>query len=118
MSADEYRRAPRRKVPHTIHVIDTMTDDVVGRLGNLSETGMLLIASAPLVDDALYQFRFNLAGTDNQRGTTIEVGAHLLWKDAASAADQTWTGFRFISVPERQLQQIKHWLAAPNASYE
>ena len=32
--------------------VDAMTDRVVGRVGNLSETGMLLIANEPLVDDA------------------------------------------------------------------
>jgi hypothetical protein len=118
MSADEYRRAPRRKVPHTISVIDTMTDTVVGRLGNLSETGMLLIASAPLVDDALYQFRFNLGGADSASATPIEVGAHLLWQDTASAAGQTWTGFRFINILDNQLQQLRRWLEAPGATYE
>ena len=40
------RRAPRRHVTEVVPVIDTMTDEVVGQLGNLSESGMLLIASA------------------------------------------------------------------------
>ena len=39
------RRAPRRHVTDITPVIDTMTDEVIGQLGNLSETGMLLIAS-------------------------------------------------------------------------
>ena len=49
---DEYRRVPRRKIAETIQVVDTMTDAVIGRLGNLSETGMLVITNVPLVDDA------------------------------------------------------------------
>ena len=61
-------------------VVDTMPDSVAGPLGNLSETGMLLMASAPLVEDALYQFRFNLSDARG-RETSIEVGAHLLWQD-------------------------------------
>ena len=56
------RRAPRRHVTEVVPVIDTMTDEVVGQLGNLSESGMLLIASAPLLEDALYQLRFHLPG--------------------------------------------------------
>ena len=39
----EYRRAKRRKVGLNIDVVDTMTDEVVGRLSNLSESGMLMI---------------------------------------------------------------------------
>ena len=47
---DEFRRARRRKVSDTIMVIDAMTDSVVGRIGNISETGMLLIASFNTLD--------------------------------------------------------------------
>src|SRR3546814_7133824 len=60
-SATDTRRKPRRRVPDTVSVVDSMTDQVVGRLGNVSETGMLLIASTPLVDDGLYQLRFELS---------------------------------------------------------
>jgi hypothetical protein len=114
---DEFRRVRRRKVPETIQVVDTMTDNVVGHLGNVSETGMLLIASAPLVDDALYQLRFNLYQTPD-RALPIEVGAHLLWQDDASAPGQTWTGFRFITMLESQMLQLRQWLDAPDAVYE
>ena len=116
MNADEYRRARRRKVSDTIQVVDTMTDTVVGRLSNLSETGMLLIASVPLADDALYQFRFTL--DSRGRAHTIEVGAHLLWQDPASATGQVWTGFRFINVADHQLQYLQQWLQAPGGTFE
>ena len=114
---DEFRRVRRRKVPDTVHVVDTMTERVVGRLSNLSESGMLLMASVPLVDDALYQFRFNLS-RGNEPGATIEVGAHLLWQDAASAPGQTWSGFRFITLLESQMQHLRDWLDMPGGSYE
>ena len=41
---NEFRRARRRKAADTILVVDAMTERVVGRIGNLSETGMLLMA--------------------------------------------------------------------------
>jgi hypothetical protein len=115
--SDEFRRKRRRKVPNTVQVVDAMTDNVVGRLGNLSENGMLLIASVPLVDDALYQLRFNLGNT-SERALAIEVGAHLLWQDGGSAPGQIWTGLRFITVLDRQLQQLREWLDAPGSHYE
>lgn len=114
---NEFRRARRRKVSDTVLVVDTMTDSVVGRLGNLSETGMLLMANMPLVDDALYQFRFNLTDAHG-RETTFEVGAHLLWQDSASASGQSWTGFRFITVPDEQMEQLRHWIEAPGGQFE
>ena len=114
-AADEYRRVPRRKIADTIQVVDTMTDTVIGRLGNLSETGMLVITNVPLADDALYQLRFTL---HDPASVPIEVGVHLLWQDTASASGQTWTGFRFITLLDGQMQQLRQWLDTPGGRYE
>jgi len=113
---NEFRRARRRKAPGTILVVDAMTERVVGRVGNLSESGMLLMAGAPLVDDALYQFRFSLPLGDGE--TTVEVGAHLLWQDQASAPGQAWAGFRFIGVNAEQATLLRAWIDAPGSRYE
>ena len=112
----EFRRARRRKVADTITVVDTMTDEAVGRLGNLSETGMLLIANTALVDDALYQLRFEL-GDERSRHVPIEVGAHMLWTDRATAPGQFWTGLRFICVTEDALTTIRAWVDAPGGQF-
>jgi hypothetical protein len=114
---NEFRRTRRRKVSDTILVVDTMTDSVAGRLGNLSETGMLMMAAAPMVEDALFQFRFTL--TDG-RGAEhpIELGAHLLWQEPAGGSGQAWTGFRFITVPEEQMLQLRAWIDAPGGQFE
>ena len=114
---EEYRRVPRRKVTTTVAVIDTMTEAVIGRLGNLSETGMLMIASTSLVDDALYQLRFVLHDPHHPP-LSIQVGVHLLWQDSASAPGQTWTGFRFIALLDSQMAQLRQWLETPGGSYE
>ena len=73
----EFRRAKRRKVEHRIEVFDTMTERVIGHLGDLSESGMLLVLTHPLVSDALYQLRFALTdshGIDH----SLDIGAHEL----------------------------------------
>ncbi|GGJ98814.1 PilZ domain-containing protein [Luteimonas terricola] len=114
---NEFRRARRRKAPDTILVVDAMTERVVGRIGNLSETGMLLMAGTPLVDDALYQFRFSL-NADGGDEASIEIGAHLLWVDKASAPGQVWAGFRFIGTTEHQAGSLRAWIDAPGSRYE
>ncbi len=114
---NEFRRAKRRKAAGTISVTDMMTERVVGRVGNLSETGMLLMATEALVDDALYQFRFNLPN-DKGDGMPVEVGAHLLWMDSASAPGQAWTGFRFLGITEQQARHLRTWIEAPGSRYE
>ena len=112
----EFRRAKRRKASDTIPVTDAMTGQVIGRIGNLSETGMLLIASEALADDALYQLRFALP--DGTAAQPVDVGAHLLWRDRASAPDQVWAGFRFIAVSETQARRLRAWIEAPGSHYE
>jgi hypothetical protein len=106
----DYRRARRRKPNINVDVIDSMTTQIVGHLGDVSETGMLLFASRPLTSDGLYQFRFRLtnAAGANQ---TVEVGAHELWSDDAAAPGQIWTGLRFIDVSPGDLVFIRHWVA-------
>ncbi len=114
---NEFRRAKRRKISSTVLVSDMMTERVVGKIGNLSESGMLLIATEALTEDALYQFRFLLPGSKEQE-TPLEIGAHLLWLDRASAPGQAWTGFRFIGLTEQHVVRLRAWVEAPGSHYE
>ena len=107
----ELRRRKRRQVAEAILVTDAMTDAVVGRIGNLSETGMLLAAGVPLREDALYQFRFRLPDTDGS-AHDFEFGAHLLWIEQAGGPGLAWAGFRFIAVPDEQARRLAAWIDA------
>jgi hypothetical protein len=116
MNATEFRRAKRRKVEDRIEVFDTMSERVIGHLSDLSESGMLLILSQPLVSDALYQLRFKLrdaSGSDR----AVDVGAHELWSDPAAAPGQIWTGFRFIDMAASDLLFVRTWVAAPGSQH-
>ena len=104
----ESRRATRRAMSGTVLVTDTMTEDVIGRIGNLSASGVLLIASKPLTDDALYQFRFALPD-DMGETQPLEVGAHVLWVDDASAPGQSWAGLRFIGLSPEATRRLRWW---------
>ena len=108
----EFRRAKRRKASDTILVTDAMTERVVGRLGNLSESGLLLMASETLVDDALYQLRFSLE--DGGGAQPIEVGAHLLWRDDANAPGQSWAGLRFLGLAPQATRGLREWVGRGN----
>lgn len=112
---NEYRRAKRRKAGN-IDVIDTMTGLPIGKLSNLSETGMLLILGEPVISDALFQLRFSLP-QDNHPGRVVDVGAHELWSDDAAAPGQVWTGFRFIDVGPEDVGYIREWVDAPGSQY-
>lgn len=106
---DEYRRTQRRPVEAPVAVVDTIAEQVVGRLGNLSETGMLLVGQVDLVDDALYQLRFDLPAP---APATVELGAHLLWVSEPGGGGMRWAGLRFINVPPAHAQALRAWLQA------
>lgn len=109
------RRALRRNVPHPVMVTDTMTDKIVGRLGNISETGMLLVAGAPLVEDALYQLQFRL-GDDPYRNASIDVGAHVQWTGPANTPGQVWMGLRFVTLSDAHRAALRAWMSMLDAS--
>ncbi len=109
--SQEARRARRRSVTEPIGVMDTLTDQLVGRLGNVSESGMLLIASAPVVEDAIYQLRFHLRDASG-REIPIDVGAHILWSAQANTPGQTFAGLRFLTIDQSPLQALRAWVNA------
>lgn len=113
---NEYRRAKRRKVPQMITVRDVMLEQTVGRLGNLSESGMLMLSTVPLRDDALYQLRFALADRRGRR-QEIEVGVHQLWSDAANVEGHFWCGFRFIDIGADALGFLRDWIEEPEGEH-
>jgi c-di-GMP-binding flagellar brake protein YcgR len=108
----ELRRARRKRAHDFIQVVDTMTDEVVGRVGDLSTTGMMLLTPRPLADDALYQFRFHLAD-GRGKARAIEVGAHELWSAPVAGEDQYLCGFRFIDVSPEDESLLSQWVDAP-----
>ena len=115
-NTNEYRRAKRKRAQENIDVIDTMTEQVVGRIGNISETGMMMLATIHLTDDALFQFRFTLPD-HTARGRSIEIGSHQLWSDAANVPGQFWAGFRFIDISPDDATLLRNWIDQPGGQY-
>jgi hypothetical protein len=105
----EKRRLPRKRPDVALQVTDAMTGEIVGRLGNVSMDGMMLVAHGPIVEDGLYQFLFHLPDAHG-RLHPIEVGVHESWIEAASTRDQVWAGFRFIDISADDERLLREWL--------
>ncbi len=110
MSITEARRAQRRNPNGAIVVSDVMTGQMIGRIGNISEAGMLLVADRPLREDALYQLQFSLPGSTLMREVTIDIGAHLLWTGAAYTPGQSLAGLRFLTLSPAHLAALRDWV--------
>ena len=107
----ESRRQPRRSVQGRVEVFDTVTEEVVGQLGNVSVGGMLLIANRSLPDDALFQLRFNLPDGVGA-AQPLEVGAHVLWQAPAGAHGRHYVGMRFIGLSPETALLLRQWSEA------
>lgn len=106
---NEHRRNKRKSADRAIEVTNAMTGAPVGRIGNLSIDGMMMIAYAPLRADALYQFGFVLPDATGG-GHAIELGMHEQWTEQSGGAGQYWSGFRIVDIsPEDQLR-LEHWI--------
>jgi len=112
---DDTRRAPRRDVTAQVPVTDTLAELVIGRLANVSETGMLMLCSSPMNQDALYQLRFAIPGANGQP-LPLDVGVHLLWKEDSHAPGQTWAGFRFLTLSREHRDQLRAWIAEESSA--
>ncbi|MFI8719143.1 PilZ domain-containing protein [Stenotrophomonas sp. NPDC077464] len=112
---DDTRRAPRRNVDDQVPVTDTLAEAVIGRLGNVSETGMLMLCSVPMNEDALYQLRFAIPGANGQP-LPLDVGVHLLWNEPSHVTGQSWAGFRFLTLSREHREQLRAWVAEESSA--
>lgn len=106
---NESRRAKRRDVNQAIEVIDTMTESSLGRVGNISQTGMMVIGQVLVPEDALFQIRLGLI-EDNGRQRDLDAGIQHLWTDEGSAPGQVWLGFRFIDISGPDADFLRLWV--------
>ena len=108
----EQRRTDRKPVDFDATVIDTIAERPFGQIGNLSATGMLLISTTPPQQEAIYQLRLPLPGTDGSQGH-IDVGVQEQWHEQTASADMIWAGYRIIAISDPDAERLKEWLAQP-----
>ena len=106
---NEHRRNKRKAADRAIEVTNAMTGTSVGRIGNLSIDGMMMIAYAPMRADALYQFAFKLPDGHGS-AHPVEIGMHEQWTEQSGGAGQYWAGFRIIDLSPDDHQRITEWI--------
>ena len=114
MSTSEQRRAKRKRTPEPVEVINVLNGESLGRVGNLSRDGMMLIGRRTLTPDALYQVRFHLPDRDG-RMRLLEAGVHEQWSEPAAVPGQQWAGLRIIALSDADGAVLNDWLDEPEA---
>ena len=105
----EARRNTRHSPESPTPVLDAMGDRVLGFAMDLSAGGMKLLASAPLVDSALYQVHFALDLPGEGR-IPLEAGVQVV--SQRRSPEGNVVGLRFIHVQGAHSQRLGRWLRA------
>lgn len=103
------RRSERRQVAESLAVVDGMSGAQLGRIGNLSAEGLMLISPQPVPEQHVYQVRFPLPGAF-AAAPRLEVGIQCLWSEPASTADSHWAGCQIISISPEHRDLLDAWL--------
>jgi hypothetical protein len=106
-AAHEARRSTRHAPEAPTPVLDAMSDRVLGFVVDVSAGGMKVLASAPLVDAALYQVHFNL-DLPGEGSVPLEAGMQVV--SQRPAARGSVTGLRFIHLQGAHSQRLARWL--------
>jgi hypothetical protein len=108
----EQRRAPRKRASSPLPIVDVMTDRVVGQLGNLSATGLMLLGTQAPRSGAVHQVTFMLPGI-RQVEYRVELGIQEQWHEPAAVAGQFWSGYRIVAASDDDVRAIDEWIGPP-----
>lgn len=103
------RRSVRKRARDAIMVTNAMTGETLGRIGNLSVDGMMLITAQPLPEGRLYQLQFLLSDAERQQ-RRMEIGIQCMWSEAARTERTHWTGCRIIDIAASEQEILEGWV--------
>lgn len=103
------RRSVRKRVSEAIMISNAMTGESLGRVGNLSVDGMMLITSHDVPDECLYQVQFQLRDREGL-AHKLELGVQCLWSEAARVERTFWVGCKIIDISEPEQRLLDDWV--------
>lgn len=115
MNGIEKRRAARREPREPIDVSDHISGNVIGFIGNLSTTGMMLIAHQAIREGTLHQMEFSLPGADG-KPCLLSAGVQAMWTSSAATIGKHWAGLRFVALGDDDTRVLQNWLARPEVA--
>jgi len=106
MSTQDQRSSPRKRVNEKIELRDIHTDQLLGNLVNISDSGFMLLADQSLSTNQLFQLRM-LFPTPIENLEYIELGAECLWRQDAPGTNHCWAGFHIIDISDQATRLIE-----------
>ncbi len=103
----EQRSASRKELSTIVSVFDAMSGERIGHIGNISQTGMMIICQTQVGEDNLYQLSFTLPATGETAERQLNVGATCLWCSEAESTGTYWAGFEVIDIADEDAKVLE-----------
>ena len=94
---EEKRRHQRFDLTNPLKVIDTISDELLGLVVNISVEGLMVIGDKLVVDGSVYQIEIPVGEGGEPK---FYAGIECLWTSEADSADKNWSGFRIIDISD------------------
>lgn len=107
MNMTNQRSIQRHQLPYYLNVFNRFTDKPLGFIGNLSETGLMLISPYPLMVDARFEMRLKIPGQHGQL-RCVDFTATYRWSCEDVTPGSFDSGFEMVSAPS----EIRHMIDA------
>lgn len=108
-----HQRKHERYIPTTlIEAINTITENQLGTIANISLGGFLLTSQVDdIPEGAIYQLRLQ-ESSDQTTLTPINLGATCLWHSEAASPGSYWSGFEILDISPQDEQALKSYIAS------
>lgn len=107
------RRARRKRVENTSAVVDVISAQVIGHLGDVSISGLMLVGAHTTQSGAIHQLSLPLSG-HHAPPRQIEVGVQAMWQRAGADPRRLWAGYRIIAISDHDAAILREWLDTPS----
>lgn len=105
----ERRRSPRKRLSADLNLFDRSTGATMGRLANLSESGLRLVGKKPVAEGQ--RTTFSMVLPEVVRGsTTVSFDAIAVWAQEAGYGGDFVAGFRFTEIKPEAAEVIRFLL--------
>lgn len=104
------RKLERKTLSESVAVTDTLTDQPIGEVVNITTEGIMILANTKLTCNSVFMFELHLPEVINGE-KTIKIGVDCLWCKNTDNFERFWTGFQIIDADHDSTQRIKTLIA-------
>lgn len=103
--SEHHRKLKRQELNTTILIRNSMTQELLGELANITVEGLMIISDQEMSTNSIFQFRLEFPESINGQ-TSIDLGVDCLWSRSAENFNRHWSGYQIIDASPDALETI------------